>query len=914
MEAIATKTTGQNTIENYRQATTDINTWFDNLIKKIDTIDVGSGLNCAQKLDAIAKLQNEAEVQGQQKLSDLKQKAQQVIEIISNLDAQQVEEQLKSSERRYNDIVKRVARKAQMIAATSKGVETIRNDIQQLDNWLQQQIENVQLPQTVGFDSNLLNVRLQKLKTMTKDAEVKQALADTLDRRVANMQNDLEPLEKSQLEGDLRNVATKQKQLTDLLKAEIASITDAAEGLKTFESDLDRVKAWIKSKLNDVRKQSATIPLHSKAVENEIQFAKNNEAEIKKFGEQSLNEVQKQAQNILKNCSDSDKESLEKILEEVYGDFNELKSEAANKINNLNEVYEGRIAFEAEASKLDDWLGEVEISTLADIQIKSLPILEEQLVKFKNLNKDKEAMKPLLASLTDRSKVMLPTLNNADRMKLNEQLKALKDKYNKPTINDRIRTIEEHIKRFKDSKAKLAECLENLNKIKVEIRDLNKPIGSQTDDVKALITTYEQILRNISVNKNKVNEIQIDDLPELQSILVQHDDVSSSVEKQIANLRQSLSLRDQYYTLIDQIDTLIIKYTVTVTEIEKSTDSIDEKINKYDDVTTKIQECEGLLASAHDKGQKIASEGTVADGNAITEQIQSLKQKLQNLRKRVETQRQKHENTLAEHNKVANDLSALLLWLHNNEAICKSRPLLERDPDSVEREINKHNIFAAEVQQHLDEFQKIDEQLDGENGIPVSVENMLSEGRSLLNNLPKELDERKKYLINSKQHRINYITKVAQFKNWINDAEKYLDDSKHGIDFENLSSNIDEYNAFFENERPIKELITPGIQQTVDHIWPTLQTAEQEELSEEVRQHKQLLENTLAAAKKHRSQLEKNMADWNGYRDLLNAIRTILEQAKIEDEPGTSLTVLRSNLDKATHVLNDLKVSSNQLL
>lgn len=910
MEAIVAKTTGQNTIESYRNAIADINTWFDNVIKKIDTIDVGSGLNCAQKLDAIAKLQNDAEVQGQQKLADLKQKAQQAVEIISNLDAQQIEEQLKSSERRYNDIVKRVARKAQMVAATSKGVEAIRNEIQQLDDWLQQQLSNLQLPQTAGFDSNLLNVRLQKLKTLTKDAEVKQTLADTLERRVFNMQNDLEPLEKTQLESDLHNAAAKQKELMDLLKSEITSVTDAVQGLKSFESDLDKVKAWIKSKLIDVRKQSATVPLQSKAVENEIQMAKNNEAEIKKFGEQSLNEVQKQAQNILKNCSDNDKQSLEKILGEISGEFNELKNEATDKVKNLNEVFEGRKAFEVEVSKLDDWLNKVEISTMADIQIKSLPILEEQLIKFNGLSADKEAMKPLLTSLTDRSKAMLPTLNNADRLKLNEQMKTLKDKYSKPTINDRIRTIEEHIKRYKESKAKLAECVDTLNRIKQEIRDLSKPIGNQPEDVKSLINTYEQIVRSIGNNKNKVNEIQIDDSPELQSILAQHDEISNSVEKQISNLRQSLSLREQYYTLIDQIETLISKYTVTVSEIDKSTDSIDQKINQYDDMITKIQECEGLLASAHDKGQKIASEGTVADGNAITEHIQSLKQKLQNLRKRVESQRQKHENTLAEHNKVANELSGLLLWLHNNEALCKSRPLLERDPDSVDREITKHNLFATDVQKNLDEFQKIDEQLESETGIPVSVVNMLSEGRSLLTNLPNELDERNKYLTNSKQHRIDYITKAGQFKSWINDAEGYLDDCKHGIDYKNLSSNIDKCNVFFENERPIRELVTTGLQQTVDYIWPTLQSNEQDELSGEVRQQRHSLESTLDAAKKHRSQLEQNIADWNAYRDLLNAVQTIIDQAKIDDEPGTSLAILRSNLEKVTRVLNDLKVSS----
>lgn len=909
MDAIAAKSTGQSTIESYRQTILDMNAWFDALIKKIDVIDIGSGLNCAQKLAAISDIQNEFDKYGPQKLAELKQKAQQVTQIISNLDAQQVEEQLKSVDRRYNDISKRIARKTQMLESASKAVEAVRNEIEQLDNWLKEQIAKVQLPQAFGFESNLLDERLQKLKTLTKDAEAKQALADTLERRVANMHNDLEPLEQSQLESDLRGVAAKQAELSNLLRSEVGSVTDAAQALKKFESELEKVKGWLKSKLNDVKKQSGAMPLHSTALEYEIQTAKNGETDIKKFGDSTLNELQKKGQNILKNCSDGDKERLEKVLVEVNDEFVVLKNEAANKTKLLNELLEQRKAFEDEIEKLDSWINEVEVSTSSELLIKNLPLLEDQLVKFEALDKEKKAMSPLLASVTDRSKAILPTLNNADKMKLNEQIKTLKDKYHKPTISDRIKTIQDHIKRYKESKAKLADCVERFNKLKQDIRELNKPVGSKIDDVKILIDAHDRILGDLNENKNKINDIQIDELPELQAILSQHDDTIKLVEKQIANLRQLLLSREQYYALINQINQFIDKYTTIISEIEKSPDSIEEKIKQYDNVTSKIQECEGLLASVHDKGDKIASEGTVSDGNQITEQIQSLKQQLQNLRRQVETQRQQNELILAEHKKVANDLSTLLDWLHNNEAVCKSRPLLERDPDSVEREISKHNTFATDVQSHLDQVQSIDEQIDSDNGIPVSVIEMLSEGRSLLATLPKELKEREKYLIDSKQHRIDYIKLVAKFKDWLHQAESYLDNGQHGVDYANLVSDLERHKAFFDNDRPIKDLIAIEIEQTVDRIWPSLQSMEQDDLTQEVRKHKQSLQTTLNAAKKQRGQFEENLSDWNDYHDRLNSIRSILHAAQIEDEPVTSLAKLESNLQKAIEVLNHLKVS-----
>lgn len=908
MEAIAAKTSGQNIIENYRHATSDLNQWFDVMIKKIDAIDVGSGLNCAQKQEAIAKIQTECDVQGQQNLNDFKQKAHQVIELISNLDAQQVEDQIKSCDRRYNDIVKRVARKTQMLGSTLKGVDGIRNEIDQLGEWLKAQIQQLQQPQSVEIDSNQLNARIQKLKATAKDADAKQNLIESLEKRIANMCNDLEPLEMAQLESQLRDAATEQIHLVELLKAAIASVTDAIQGVKSFESDLDKVRNWIKTKLNDVRKQPSTMPLTAKVIESDIQAAKSIENEVKKFGDESLMDVIKQGQHILKNCQDSAKVPFEHNLQQVSNEFETLKEEAANRTKQLSDAFDVRKAFEVDLQKLEDWLSEMEITTSAEIQIKSLPLLEEQLRKFESLNNDKETMKPLLGSLSEQGKVIGATLNNADRLKLNEQLKAAKDRFNKPTISDRIRVIEEHMKRYKAAKDKLAECIELMTKLREEIRQLNKPLGSKIEDVQSLTMTFERILRDLRQNKNRLTEIQIDDLPELQHVSAQHDDLINSVEKQIANLRQAQTLREQYYNLIDQVNSTISKLKLEIMEIEKTCDPIEEKIKRYDELMAKIQECEGLLASTNDKGQKIASEGTVADGNLITEQIQSLKQQLQALRKQIEAQRHQDEVTLAEHNKLATDLSALLLWLHNNEAACKSRPLLERDPESVDREITKHNKFAEDVRKHLKELEEIDEKNDVDSGMPASILDQLSEGRSLRTNLPKELDDRAKYLDDSKKHRIDYIQKAANFKNWLNQAESCLESSKHGIDFSNLANNIECYKTHFENERGARELISVDIQQTVDSIWPTLQSFDQNELSEEVRQQKNKLDAVLSAAKKQRAQLEQSLSDWLAYQDLVGVIEGLLSKVNVEDSAANTLASLQAEIQKATIALRDLKV------
>lgn len=910
MDSIATKTTGQNVIETYRQAVLDMNAWFDSLIKKIDVLDIGSGLNCAQKLAAISEIRNEFEAQGPNKLADVKHKAQKVIEIISNLDAQQVEEQLKSIDRRYNDTSKRIARKEQMLEATNKGVECARNEIEQVDIWTRQQVDNLQAPQAIGFESALAEERLQKLKALTKDAEAKQAVADTLERRVANMHNDLEPLEQTQLETELRNVAAKQKELSELLKAEIASVSEASQARKNFESALERARTWLKAKLSDIKKASPHLPLPSTAIENEIQSAKYTENEIKKFADGLLADVQQQGNAILKASPEADAPRLQAVLDELAADYATLKDDAANKTKSLVDLLGGRKAFEDDVSQLENWLNEAEIITSAEIRTSSVPMMEEQLAKFEALDKDNKAKGSLLTAVVDQGKAIVPTLSSPDKIKLNEQLKGLKDKYNKTSTNisDRIKTIQEHIRRHNEAKAKLAECVKFLDQVQQKIQNLNKPIGSKVDDVKTLLDAYDHLLAELNTNKSKMGDIQSENLPEFQAVLSRQDDMIKSIENQLAHLRQLLMVREQYNALIQQIVNFIAKTTTAINDIDTSPASIEEKIEEYDDVIGKIQECEGVLASASDKGQKIASDGTAADRNAITEQLQSLKQQLQNLRKSVEIQRQKQELTLAEHTKMATELSTLIDWLHDNEAACKSRPLLDRDPDSIDLEITKHKSFAADVHRHLDQVRKIDEQT--QQDLPASLVEMISEARSLVANLPTELIEREKYLIDAKQQRIDYLKLVGKFKEWVHEADVRLENGKHGVDYENLVADLAEHKTFFGNDAPIKDLVKRQIQEAVDKIWPSLQPVEQEELSQEVQHNKDKLKNILEQAKLQRAQLDENLDSWKSYRQLLEKIQSILARAPVADEtPVTNLAGLQFNLQKATQALNDLQVS-----
>lgn len=181
------------------------------------------------------------------------------------------------------------------------------------------------------------------------------------------------------------------------------------------------------------------------------------------------------------------------------------------------------------------------------------------------------------------------------------------------------------------------------------------------------------------------------------------------------------------------------------------------------------------------------------DRNNVTEQLQSLKQQLQAVRRAVETQREQHELAAAEHRRLANELADILDWLESKEREVKSRPLLERDPASVEAELKKHKTLCADVNEHLGKIRSLRESVRHEEGMPGSLKEMLSEAVSLLASLPREMDERGNYLESNMQMRLDYAALTDKLHSWAREAEIRLDGNKDGLDFENILSDLEEH-------------------------------------------------------------------------------------------------------------------------
>ena len=420
--------------------------------------------------------------------------------------------------------------------------------------------------------------------------------------------------------------------------------------------------------------------------------------------------------------------------------------------------------------------------------------------QYDRLKKEAKEYADDIGKITQQGKSILPTVSDVDKLELSEQLKNMKEAHGRVAnvINERAAALQKSIDEAEEAAARVAEAVQFMTEIQRELQELNKPIGSKVEDVEGMLAAYEKILGELKDNKAKLSDLQNVNVGNLHGVITQQNDLISALEAQIAKLRQLLLLRQQFIALINEIMTFITKYTEIVRDIEKGGQTTEEKIKKYDDVILKIQECEASLASANDKGQQIATEGSAADRNNITDQLQSLKQQLQTLRRAVESQREQHELAAAEHRRLANELADILDWLEGKEKEVKTRPLLQRDSENVEDELKKHQELCDEVNEYLDRIRNLKESVRHEDGMPGSLKEMLSEAVSLLSSMPRELEERGKYLESNLQMRLDYAALAEKLHNWVKEAEIRLQSDKDGLDFENILSDLEEHKVCYQ--------------------------------------------------------------------------------------------------------------------
>lgn len=219
-----------------------------------------------------------------------------------------------------------------------------------------------------------------------------------------------------------------------------------------------------------MKKLSGYLPLKASKVEQDIVQHGELETDIDSFSEKDLNDILKQGNNLLKECSEEDRARLNKILDELNKDYEELKSEAQEKQAALADLLQGRKAFENEIDKCQRWINEAEVATSSDLRTSSIDILREQLAKYDHLKKEAKEYADDIEKLMQQGKSILPTVTDADKLELNEQLQNMKEAHGRVAgiINERALALQKNIDEAEESLARVAEAIQFMTDVQKE--------------------------------------------------------------------------------------------------------------------------------------------------------------------------------------------------------------------------------------------------------------------------------------------------------------------------------------------------------------------------------------------------------------------------------------------------------------
>merc|ERR1712045_232974 len=259
-------------IEDYRGYHHDCLLWLEKISKSLLEIDENQSMNSEDRLQNLQEITSEYG-ESDKRLSELDSKHQTVLPLVGDMDKQQINEQMKSIERRIADLRKRIERKKQIFEMTRTGYIKTKEEIEETENWIKVKDEELHL--MTKNDMSLEQV--SECKNITKEIE--------------SISTDLEQSEYEKLKQSLISVFEEQKKLQKLSKAILKNLEEGSETKKKIDTNFTEVQNWLKSKTTEFSKNSEYDPLKSSNIEKKIALLKKEIGEVNDFEESKVSQV-----------------------------------------------------------------------------------------------------------------------------------------------------------------------------------------------------------------------------------------------------------------------------------------------------------------------------------------------------------------------------------------------------------------------------------------------------------------------------------------------------------------------------------------------------------------------------------------------------------------------------------------------
>ena len=878
----------------------------------MDSIEKNDSYLCKDKKIKFDELRTNFHDSFIDKKKELITLAEKVRQIVNNHDIQQVSEQLKNIDRRFDELSERLRRKYQIFEITCHEIDSIENEINLLTNKLVEQYrEKIENNKNYGYSSQELKDRIKIYEKFLRENDLKNNSKSNLRKRIENIRNDVEEFEVKHLENQLNKYERKSIEIFKKTQIDLQKLLEAIEICYQFENELKDIQSYLETKSNEIFQEFPNIPLKSDDILQQINHLKFYENSFIKFQNTNLDNFEKKCQFLSTECNENNKIELKNLSDSIKSDYLKMVDDLNNLLKNFDKLYENRKNFEKKFDYITNLIKDAEQFAKFEMIHYDVNILNEKLELYKNLKIQNQEIDNDINQLIDNSKTFMNNLKVTDQILLHDQINGLENRNNNLSklFDNHISLIENFQKELQILNEKFDEISKFVEVTKSELNSLNKPINENLTDVETLLNTYEALFLETNNKKLIFNDLfSHNKSNNYNSLATDLNTLSNVIENEIIKVKAWYLLREQYYSIkTDLIDSLD-QFEETFRNINQLKISAEEKIQKYDNFGVKIQELYALLASLVDKTQEISNTCSILDFNKLSEDNQQLNVRLNNFQKNIEINRKDYEMIAEEHEKILNEINEIFDWFNENNHKIHSKPLLNQTIASVTKEMDLYVNLKSNIDQQLNHVTTIVTNLENDENLPIFLFEKLSDLRSLMTSIPQIMFEQQEYLNINKQLRIDYDNIITELQLWFEKANVILDRNQNGFCLKTIQQHFEDHQLYFKDVSQIRDTFSEKLQHSINNMWASLSKVHQEDLICEQNEFFRKFDSIQNLEKSQKSSISETIDLWNEWKLILDKIQITINRNQLIDVSVESLINLQFHIQHVQDSLQDLQV------
>ncbi|CAF3855305.1 unnamed protein product, partial [Adineta steineri] len=678
---------------------------------------------------------------------------------------------------------------------------------------LQEFIRNID-PFQQTLQTRLIDVTIDDMgiiDNLNRDIQSEEAHLNTLRNKYKILAPDLNDQQREKAETVIHKIETELEQLQEQIEKRKERLNVLAHQRQEFDQASQRVTHWYEDKQR-LFSFDQMIPLKINEIER---IQKKFDDTLNELNSQraTLENITKLSHEIKQGYSREGQNNLDLHIDELSRKLNDLEESIHNRNRQLNGANEQRREFDRIMNQFNEWIKNTEQ------QVKDH--LANDLQQNTNGLKEKhKSIQVLLQSARDRTNefedltrvytIVSSTLNDTDRITLDEKFTLLKEKYNRlfDNLTERLNLLDEanHERNEFDNQIEQVQDLyqqlrNDFLQIKQQSVDNNDKFISNENRLKQ----YKQVLERLDDTNNRLKE-----LIRIQRLLTSKGhridfriggelngnlkNLEGQIHNELERTERVLQTESDFHHIEKEFE---IYLQISSDELKSAQQQQQDKDISYQTVSDRLQQGEHELSKLIQLSERLKNELPRYQYEQLQHTIQIRQERLQSLVKTCQQARGEHERMIKTQTKLNEELITINDWfqrlihdltqpldlnlsLNNLNDIQDS--ILQLDASIDQRLIRFNQLFNDELKINNLNDKEIHERLNTLDELKHQVKTHLKNRRDILDETQQQMTE--------------YIKLTNDVKTIICDTDFKLAPFFDGYDRNRLDEHERELNTF----------------------------------------------------------------------------------------------------------------------